>query len=95
MRNRCRPTTDNAVQPLHPVDRATALRRLQQFRRDELMRAELATIGFLVTAFTNDELHAIADDLAIGETMTLRAVGLLADNEGFDGRGASGGQGPC
>jgi hypothetical protein len=45
-----------------------------------------AWIGALVMEFTNDELRAMADDFCIRDTLTLRKLGLLAPDEGFDGR---------
>ena len=42
-------------------------------------------IGTLVTEFSNDELRLLADRLTINDTLTLRHLGLLRPDEGYDG----------
>jgi hypothetical protein len=57
-----------------------ALRAAARLASDRIM------IGGLTSEFTNDELRLLADNyLNIGEVLTLRRLGLLAEGEGFDG----------
>lgn len=66
---------------------ATVSPRLMALREAARLAAERTVIGALVNDFTNDELRLMADDLlTIAEVLTLRRLGLLGPDEGFDGR---------
>lgn len=67
-------------------DRVATLSRLLEARKQARRAADAMLVGLLVRDFTNDELRVVADSLAIGETLLLRQLGLLAPDEGFDGR---------
>lgn len=59
--------------------------RLQALHDDVRRSALRATIGGLVSEFTNEELRLLADSyLSIQEVQELRNLGLLAPTEGFD-----------
>lgn len=71
---------------VEPPDVGACMAELSEARQQYALQADLAVIGFIVTRFTNDEIRAIADEgLTIGETLTLRDIGLLGPDEGFDG----------
>lgn len=65
--------------------RNAALGRLGDIRAEAQRMAVLIIRGALVTQFTNEELHLIAEYMSIGETCDLRKMGLLGEDEGFDG----------
>jgi hypothetical protein len=67
-------------------DHSATLKRLLVARRSAQAAADAVLVGILVRDFTNDELRAVADEMSIAETMTLRRLGLLAPDEGYDGR---------
>ncbi len=71
-------------------DMAEVARRLMDLRDAGRVAEERIVIGGLCAEFTNDEIRLLADDyLNIGEVLTLRRLGLLAEDEGFDGSKAS------
>lgn len=54
--------------------------------KDEHQRTmEAAWIGTLIMRFDNDELRALSNVMSMGEVITFRRLGLLRDDEGFDG----------
>jgi hypothetical protein len=67
-------------------DVPAALDRYHDLQRRWEADTRIAWVGFLVTQFSNDELRAVADHISIGEVLTLRELGLLRPDEGFDGR---------
>ncbi len=59
--------------------------RFMDLRRAVREQANDLMIGAIVTRFSNDEIRLLADNyLNIGEVATLRRLGVLDTNEGFD-----------
>ena len=55
-------------------------------RREHARRVEQAWVGTLVLEFSNDELRLLCDEyLTVSEVRTLRRLGLLRPDEGFNG----------
>lgn len=74
------------LQAVAQPDSAEVASRYYSLQRAAEEAARIAWVGTLVMRFTNEELHLLADRMSIGETLTLRRLGLLAADEGFDGR---------
>lgn len=59
--------------------------RWSALKNEHQRTMEAAWIGTLIMRFDNDELRALANVMSIGEVVTFRRLGLLRDDEGFDG----------
>jgi hypothetical protein len=71
-------------------DLGATAQKWQALQRQHAQWAERAWIGTIVMEFTNDELRVLCDQyFTINETLTMRRLGLLQTDEGFDGREAN------
>lgn len=74
--------------PVQDTEKAlrNALGRYHDLRRQHEEWARRAWTGLLVREFSNAELQLICDNFTIDDTLTLRALGVLGEGQGFDGR---------
>jgi hypothetical protein len=82
--------TDRAGEPValslvETPDWREVLARVSHLRSDFEARNRTAWVGFLVTEFTNEELAEVCDFLTIEDTYTLRKLGVIGEDQGFDG----------
>lgn len=62
-----------------------ALKRYLDAKMYHEQTARINWLGTLAITFTTDELQLICDNFTMDETLTLRALGVLTEDQGFDG----------
>lgn len=79
--------TDSPVREVGKVDRLAVHAKFRAFTDAQRKVQEQARVGGLVLLFDNDELRYLASTghLTIADVVTLRRLGLLAPDEGWDG----------